>query len=183
MGCWAAGLVTDAVVVLFRSIADRVELRVLRIARFWSLASLAVQVWEIDPAKHKLGTVIHSTGFPLDYQTYGGAWVYHFEDNLCSIGLVVGLDYSNPYLSPYKEFQKFKSHPKIREMLEGGKVISYGARALVEGGLQSLPKLYFPGGALIGDTAGFLNMPKIKGTHNAMKSGGLGCGAWMRFRN
>ncbi|KAI9010776.1 electron transfer flavoprotein-ubiquinone oxidoreductase-like protein [Hyaloraphidium curvatum] len=130
------------------------------------------EVWELDPAKHDLGFVLHTTGYPLDSHTYGGSWCYHFENNMCSIGLVVGLDYTNPYMSPYKEFQRFKSHPKIRSMLEGGKVVSYGARALVEGGLQSLPKLYFPGGALIGDTAGFLNMPKIKGTHNAMKSGG-----------
>lgn len=129
------------------------------------------EVWEIDPAKFNKGFVLHTSGWPLDYQTYGGSFCYHFEDNLVSIGVVVGLDYKNPYMSPYKEFQRYKTHPMIRNMLEGGKVISYGARALVEGGLQSLPKLYFPGGALIGDTAGFLNVPKIKGTHTAMKSG------------
>ncbi|KAJ1932276.1 hypothetical protein FBU59_006428 [Linderina macrospora] len=110
-------------------------------------------------------------GYPLDYKTYGGGLVYHMEDNKVAVGLVVGLDYENPYLSPYKEFQKLKAHPFVTNLLKGGRVISYGARALVEGGLQSIPRLFFPGGALIGDTAGFLNLPKIKGTHNAMKSG------------
>ncbi|PIA16219.1 electron-transferring-flavo protein dehydrogenase [Coemansia reversa NRRL 1564] len=129
------------------------------------------EVWEVDPAKHNPGKVIHTMGYPLDYKTYGGGFIYHMENNRVSLGLVVGLDYQNPYLSPYKEFQRFKSHPFVTNLLRGGTVISYGARALVEGGLQSIPKLYFPGGALIGDTAGFLNVPKIKGTHNAMKSG------------
>ncbi|KAI8323644.1 hypothetical protein GQ54DRAFT_257800 [Martensiomyces pterosporus] len=129
------------------------------------------EVWEIDPAKHNPGECTHTMGYPLDYRTYGGGLVYHMEDNKVSVGLVVGLDYQNPYLSPYKEFQRFKAHPFVSNLLKGGRVISYGARALVEGGLQSLPKLFFPGGALIGDTAGFLNVPKIKGTHNAMKSG------------
>lgn len=131
------------------------------------------EVWEIDPAKHKPGSITHSMGYPLKADTYGGGWMYHFGDNLVSIGLVVGLDYPNPWLSPYGEFQKMKNHPMYREVLEGGKCISYGARALNEGGFQSIPKCSFPGGALIGDTAGFLNVPKIKGTHTAMKSGML----------
>ncbi|KAJ2082618.1 hypothetical protein H4R24_001448 [Coemansia sp. RSA 988] len=135
------------------------------------------EVWEIDPAKHDPGKVVHTMGYPLDYQTYGGGFIYHMENNRVSLGLVVGLDYQNPYLSPYKEFQRFKAHPFVTNLLRGGTVISYGARALVEGGLQSLPKLYFPGGALIGDTAGFVNVPKIKGTHSAMKSGILAADA------
>ncbi|KAJ2158093.1 hypothetical protein GGF46_004028 [Coemansia sp. RSA 552] len=129
------------------------------------------EVWEVDPAKHSPGQITHTMGYPLDFKTYGGGFIYHMADNKVSLGLVVGLDYQNPYLSPYKEFQRFKAHPFVTELLKGGRVMSYGARALVEGGLQSLPKLFFPGGALIGDTAGFMNVPKIKGTHNAMKSG------------
>ncbi|KAJ1916787.1 hypothetical protein IWQ60_008002 [Tieghemiomyces parasiticus] len=129
------------------------------------------EVWEIDPAKHTPGAVHHYVGYPVDYQTYGGGFLYHMADNLVSLGYVVGLDYRNPYLSPYQEFQRFKAHPKLRATLEGGKCISYAARALNEGGYQSIPKLTFPGGALIGCTAGFLNLPKIKGTHTAMKSG------------
>ncbi|KAJ1814562.1 hypothetical protein LPJ75_002719 [Coemansia sp. RSA 2598] len=131
------------------------------------------EVWEVDAAKHTPGKIIHTLGYPLDYQTYGGGFIYHMEDNKVSLGLVVGLDYKNPYLSPYKEFQRFKAHPFVTQLLKGGRVLSYGARALVEGGLQSIPKLFFPGGALIGDTAGFMNVPKIKGTHNAMRSGML----------
>lgn len=131
------------------------------------------EVWEIDPAKFQKGLVVHSMGFPLAYDTYGGGWMYHFGDNMVSIGLVVGLDYPNPWLAPYGEFQKMKQHPMYREYLEGGKCISYGARTLNEGGFQSIPKCAFPGGALIGDTAGFLNVPKIKGTHTAMRSGML----------
>jgi electron-transferring-flavoprotein dehydrogenase len=129
------------------------------------------EVWELDPSKHEKGLVSHSLGWPLDYKTYGGAFMYHFDDNLCAIGFVTALDYSNPTLSPYKEFQRYKHHPYIKKYLEGGKVISYGARALNEGGYQSIPKLVVPGAALIGCTAGFLNVPKIKGTHTAMKSG------------
>ncbi|KAJ1732919.1 hypothetical protein LPJ61_001814 [Coemansia biformis] len=129
------------------------------------------EVWEVDSAKHCPGTVTHTMGYPLDFKTYGGGFIYHMEDNKVSLGLVVGLDYQNPYLSPYKEFQRFKAHPFVAGLLDGGRVLSYGARALVEGGLQSLPRLYFPGGALVGDAAGFMNVPKIKGTHNAMKSG------------
>ncbi|KAK8192707.1 hypothetical protein M8818_007879 [Zalaria obscura] len=131
------------------------------------------EVWEIDPAKFKKGEIVHSMGFPLPYDTYGGGWMYHFGDNLVSIGLVVGLDYPNPWLAPYGEFQKMKHHPLYADVLEGGKCISYGARTLNEGGFQSIPKCAFPGGALIGDTAGFLNVPKIKGTHTAMRSGML----------
>lgn len=131
------------------------------------------ELWEIDPEKHKPGTILHSVGWPMDGKTYGGSWLYHFENNLVSVGYVVGLDYTNPYMDPFQEFQRFKTHPKIRPLFEGAKRIGYGARAINEGGLQSLPKLTFPGGAMIGDAAGFLNVPKIKGTHTAMKSGML----------
>ncbi|MGH8679543.1 MAG: 4Fe-4S dicluster domain-containing protein, partial [Burkholderiales bacterium] len=129
------------------------------------------ELWDIDAAKHRLGLVIHSIGWPLDSETYGGSFLYHLENNQVSVGFVVGLDYRNPYLSPYEEFQRFKTHPAIRGVFEGGRRIAYGARAISEGGLQSIPKLTFPGGLLIGDTAGFLNVPKIKGSHTAMKSG------------
>jgi len=129
------------------------------------------ELWEIDPEKFQAGKIIHTIGWPMDKKTYGGSWIYQFEDNLVSIGYVVGLDYENPYLSPYEEMQRFKTHPAIKPLLEGGRRIAYGARALNEGGFQSIPKLTFPGGILIGDTAGFLNTPKIKGNHTAMKSG------------
>ena len=129
------------------------------------------EVWEIQPAKHHAGLVQHTIGWPMDTRTYGGSWLYHCEDNLVSIGFVVGLDYENPALSPFEEFQRFKQHPHIRKLLEGGKRLSYGARALSEGGLQSIPALTFAGGLLVGDAAGFLNVPKIKGNHTAMKSG------------
>ncbi|OLY80123.1 Electron transfer flavoprotein-ubiquinone oxidoreductase, mitochondrial [Smittium mucronatum] len=129
------------------------------------------ELWEVDPAKHHPGKITHTIGYPLDNFTYGGSFIYHMQDNLVSLGIVVGLDYENPYLSPYQEFQRYKSHPFVRNLLEGGRVLSYGARSLVEGGLQSLPKLVFPGGALIGDSAGLVNVPKIKGTHNAILSG------------
>jgi electron-transferring-flavoprotein dehydrogenase len=129
------------------------------------------EIWEIDPAKHRAGHVTHTIGWPMDMRTYGGSWLYHWEHNLVSIGFVVGLDYENPYLSPFEEFQRFKQHPAIRPLLEGGKRIGYGARALSEGGYQSIPRLTFPGGLLVGDAAGFLNVPKIKGNHTAMKSG------------
>jgi len=131
------------------------------------------ELWQLDPAKHKTGTVIHTAGWPMNSSTWGGSFIYHLDDNQAYVGYVVGLDYENPHLSPFEEMQRFKTHPKIRAMLEGGKRISYGARALNEGGLQSIPKLIFPGGALIGCTAGFLNVPKIKGIHNAMKTGML----------
>ncbi|MEM7651061.1 MAG: electron transfer flavoprotein-ubiquinone oxidoreductase [Pseudomonadota bacterium] len=129
------------------------------------------ELWEIKPENHKLGLTLHTIGWPMDNKTYGGSWMYHLEDNMVSVGFVVGLDYENPYLSPYEEMQRFKTHPAIRKYFEGGRRISYGARALVEGGFQSIPKLSFAGGVLIGDTAGFLNVPKIKGNHTAMKSG------------
>ena len=129
------------------------------------------ELWQIPKEKHTPGLVWHSTGWPLKGDTYGGSWLYMLGDDLVSVGFVVGLDYPNPWLNPFQEFQRFKTHPAVRPMLEGGKRISYGARALNEGGFQSIPKLVFPGGALIGDTAGFLNVPKIKGTHTAMKSG------------
>ncbi|OGT45836.1 MAG: electron transfer flavoprotein-ubiquinone oxidoreductase [Gammaproteobacteria bacterium RIFCSPHIGHO2_12_FULL_41_20] len=129
------------------------------------------ELWEIPPELHQSGLVIHSIGWPLDYKTYGGSFIYYLEDKYLAIGFVVGLDYENPYFNPYEEFQQFKSHPVIRSMLTSGKRIAYGARSLNEGGLQSIPKLTFPGGVIIGCAAGFLNVPKIKGIHNAMKSG------------
>ena len=129
------------------------------------------ELWEIDPAKHEQGLVLHTLGWPLDRSTYGGSFLYHLEDNQVAVGFVVGLDYTNPHLSPFDEFQRFKTHPKIRPTFEGGRRIAYGARAINEGGIQSIPKLTFPGGLLVGDAAGFLNVPKIKGTHTAMKSG------------
>ena len=142
------------------------------------------EVWEIDPAKHHPGHVMHSIGWPLDQQTYGGGWLYHWRDNLVTIGMVVGLDYQNPTLSPFEEMQRFKTHPAIRPLLENAKRISYGARALSEGGLQSLPKLTFPGGVLTGDSAGFLNVAKIKGNHAAMKSGMLAAEAiYLHFQD
>ena len=129
------------------------------------------ELWEIPAAQHRPGLVEHSIGWPLDRATYGGSWLYHWGENLVSYGFVVGLDYSNPWMSPFDEMQRFKTHPRMRGHFEGGRRLSYGARALSEGGFQSLPKLTFPGGCLVGDTAGFLNVPKIKGTHTAMKSG------------
>ncbi|MDF1585005.1 electron transfer flavoprotein-ubiquinone oxidoreductase [Marinimicrococcus flavescens] len=129
------------------------------------------ELWEIDPAKHQPGKIVHTIGWPVDTKTYGGSWLYHFGENMVSIGFVVGLDYWNPHLSPFEEMQRYKTHPVIRAVLEGGRRVAYGARALSEGGFQSIPKLTFPGGAIVGDAAGFLNVPKIKGTHTAMKSG------------
>ncbi len=131
------------------------------------------EVWEIDASKHKEGHITHSIGWPMDTKTYGGSWLYHMDKNMVSIGFVVGLDYQNPYLSPFEEMQRFKTHPDIKALLEGGRRVAYGAKTLVEGGLQSLPKLTFAGGALVGDCAGFLNVPKIKGNHAAIKSGML----------
>ena len=130
------------------------------------------ELWDIDPAKHKPGRVIHSQGWPLT-EDAGGGFIYHQENNQVAIGFVVTLDYQNPYLSPFDEMQRFKNHPAVREILEGGRRVAYGARAINEGGLQSVPKLSFPGGALIGCAAGFVNVPRIKGSHNAMKSGML----------
>lgn len=129
------------------------------------------ELWEIDPAKSRPGLIEHTIGWPLDPKTYGGSFLYHLDNNLVSVGFVVGLDYENPHLSPFEEFQRYKTHPAIRPTFEGGRRIAYGARALSEGGFQSIPKLTFPGGVLVGDTAGFLNVPKIKGNHTAMKSG------------
>ncbi len=131
------------------------------------------ELWEIPAENHHPGRVIHTIGWPMDGATYGGSFLYHWGGNFVSYGFVVGLDYRNPFLSPFEEMQRFKTHPAIRDNFAGGRRIAYGARALNEGGLQSLPKLTFPGGCLIGDAAGFLNVPKIKGTHTAMKSGML----------
>jgi len=131
------------------------------------------ELWEIPEENHRPGLIEHSIGWPLDSGTYGGSFLYHFGNRLVSYGFVVGLDYRNPWLSPFEEMQRFKTHPTVRSHFEGGRRISYGARALNEGGLQSIPELVFPGGALIGDAAGFINVPKIKGTHTSMKSGML----------
>lgn len=137
------------------------------------------ELWQVEPAKHRPGAVEHTIGWPMDNATYGGSFIYHLEDHQVMVGYVVGLDYRNPYLDPFKEFQRFKEHPAIRPLFEGGKRIAYGARALNEGGLQSLPRLHMPGGALIGCAAGFLNVPKIKGSHTAMASGMMAAEAAM----
>ncbi|WP_156992154.1 electron transfer flavoprotein-ubiquinone oxidoreductase [Paraburkholderia oxyphila] len=135
------------------------------------------ELWEIDPAKHQAGLVIHTAGWPLKSDTYGGSYLYHTDNNQVMVGFVVGLGYTNPYLSPFEEFQRYKTHPEIRKFLEGGKRVSYGARAITAGGLMSLPKLVFPGGALVGDDAGFLNASRIKGSHAAIKTGMLAADA------
>jgi electron-transferring-flavoprotein dehydrogenase len=129
------------------------------------------ELWEVAPDRHQPGLVVHTIGWPLDTATYGGSFLYHLEERQVAVGFVIGLDYKNPFLNPFEEFQRFKTHPAIRPFFEGGRRIAYGARALNEGGFQSIPRLDFPGGALIGDAAGFLNVPKIKGNHTAMKSG------------
>jgi electron-transferring-flavoprotein dehydrogenase len=129
------------------------------------------ELWEVEPAKHRPGLVTHTIGWPLDKSTYGGSFLYHLENHQVAVGFVVGLDYRNPFLSPFEEFQRFKTHPAIRPIFEGGRRISYGARALNEGGFQAIPQLDFPGGSIIGCAAGFLNVAKIKGSHTAMKSG------------
>ncbi|APR05006.1 electron transfer flavoprotein-ubiquinone oxidoreductase [Thauera chlorobenzoica] len=131
------------------------------------------ELWEVKPENHRPGLVVHTAGWPMDNATYGGGFVYHLEDNLVAIGYVVGLNYTNPHLSPFEEMQRYKTHPEIRKYLEGGKRLAYGARAITAGGLQSLPRLIFPGGALVGDDAGFLNAARIKGSHAAIKSGML----------
>jgi len=131
------------------------------------------EMWEVDPAQSQPGLVLHTSGWPLDADTYGGSFLYHLADNLVVVGLVVGLDYANPWLSPFEEFQRYKTHPAIRPTFEGGKRIAYGARSLTAGGLLSLPKLVFPGGAMVGCEAGFLNASRIKGSHAAIKSGSL----------
>ena len=129
------------------------------------------EIWEIDPAKHKLGTVTHTMGWPLNSNAGGGSFIYHLENNQVYVGFVVHLNYKNPHLYPYMEFQRFKHHPMVAELLKGGKRVAYGARAITEGGYQSMPKLTFPGGALLGCSAGMVNVPRIKGNHNAMLSG------------
>jgi electron-transferring-flavoprotein dehydrogenase len=131
------------------------------------------EVWQIDPSKHKKGLIQHSFGWPLGMKTGGGSFLYHYDDNLVAVGFVVHLNYDDPYLSPFDEFQRFKTHPSIRPVFEGGKRLSYGARAITEGGYQSVPRLTFAGGALIGCAAGFVNVPRIKGVHNAIGSGML----------
>jgi electron-transferring-flavoprotein dehydrogenase len=135
------------------------------------------ELWEVKPERHEPGLVVHTAGWPLDADTYGGSFLYHMDERLVAVGFVVGLGYENPYLSPYEEFQRFKTHSAIRSFFEGGKRISYGARAIAAGGLQSLPRLVFPGGALIGDEAGFLNASRIKGSHCAIKSAMLAADA------
>jgi len=154
---------------LARTLFDRYQLREGVNPQTFGLG--IKEIWEIPEALHDAGKVVHTIGWPLDNQTYGGSFVYHWGKNLLSIGFVVGLDYTNPYLNPYEEFQRFKTHPSIYPLLSNGNRIAYGARSLVEGGYQSIPKLTFPGGLIIGDSAGFLNVPKIKGIHTAMKSG------------
>jgi electron-transferring-flavoprotein dehydrogenase len=131
------------------------------------------EVWQIDPAKHRKGLIQHSLGWPLDNSTGGGSFLYHYDDNLVAVGFVVHLNYDDPYLSPFDEFQRYKTHPSVRTLFEGGKRLAYGARAITEGGYQSVPRLSFAGGALIGCAAGFVNVPRIKGVHNAMGSGML----------
>ena len=128
------------------------------------------ELWEVDPQKHAPGSVVHTVGWPLDRRTYGGSFIYHLDCRQVAVGFITGLDYQNPYLSPFDEMQRFKTHPAVRPLLEGGRRIAYGARALNEGGRQSIPSLTFPGGALIGAAAGFMNVPRIKGAHTAMKS-------------
>ena len=131
------------------------------------------ELWEVEAGRHQPGLVIHSAGWPLDAGTYGGSFLYHMEDRLVALGFIVGLSYANPYLSPYEEFQRYKTHPYVRGFIEGGKRVAYGARAIAAGGIMSLPRLVFPGGALVGDEAGFLNAARIKGSHAAIKSGML----------
>ena len=154
---------------LTKEVSERFELRVDAEPQVYGIG--IKELWEIDSANFVSGQITHTAGWPMKSDTYGGSWMYHFEDNLVSIGFVVGLNYSNPFLSPFEEMQRFKTHPVIRDVLKGGRRISYGARAISAGGFQSIPKLTFPGGMLVGDTAGFLNLPKIKGSHTAMKSG------------
>jgi len=139
------------------------------------------EIWEVKENNHEEGLVMHTAGWPLDSKTYGGSFVYHAQNKQVYLGYVIGLDYQNPYLSPFDEFQRFKTHPAIKKTLEGGKRISYGARALIEGGIQSLPKMYMPGALLIGCDAGTLNMPKIKGSHTAMKSGMIAAETIMEY--
>jgi electron-transferring-flavoprotein dehydrogenase len=154
---------------LSSQIIQRFQLRVGKSPQTYGLG--IKEMWTVDSQFHEPGLVEHTVGWPLDNSTYGGSFIYHLPNNKISIGLIVGLDYSNPYLNPFEEMQRLKTHPKIKKLLSGGERIAYGAKALVEGGWQSLPKLTFPGGMLIGDAAGFLNVPQIKGIHCAMQSG------------
>jgi electron-transferring-flavoprotein dehydrogenase len=154
---------------LTKTLVERLKLRAASGQQTYGIG--IKELWEIDPAQHKPGLVIHTLGWPLDGSTYGGSFIYHLENNQVAVGFVVGLDYRNPYLSPFEEFQRFKTHTAIRPFFDGGRRISYGARALNEGGFQAIPQLSFPGGSIIGCAAGFLNVAKIKGSHTAMKSG------------
>ncbi len=165
---------------LTKQLIERFDLRAGRDPQTYALG--VKELWEVPAAQHRPGFIEHSIGWPLDPGTYGGSWLYHWGDNLVSYGFVVGLDYRNPFLSPFEEMQRFKTHPAVRGHFAGGRRIGYGARALSEGGWQSLPQLTFPGGCLVGDTAGFLNVPKIKGTHAAMKSGMLAAESIVRSR-
>jgi len=164
---------------LTKIVSDRFQLRKNSDPETYGLG--IKELWEIPQELHRAGSVSHSIGWPLKNNTYGGSFVYHFEKNLLEIGFVIGLDYQNPYLNPYEEFQRFKTHPVISRLLKDGRRLSYGARALSEGGWQSLPKFTFPGGLIIGDAAGFLNVPKIKGIHTAMKSGMLAAESIFEF--
>jgi electron-transferring-flavoprotein dehydrogenase len=154
---------------LSKALIDKFDLR--RHAQPQTYGIGIKELWEIDPAKHRAGRIVHTIGWPLDSETYGGSFLYHLENNQVAVGFVIGLDYPNPYLSPFEEFQRFKTHPAIRPIFEGGRRIAYGARAINEGGLQSIPELVVPGAAIVGCSAGFVNVPKIKGSHTAMKSG------------
>ena len=156
---------------LGRRLEERFRLREGRAPQVYGIG--LKELWEVKPERHVPGLVVHSAGWPLDNATYGGSFLYHLEANQIAVGFVVGLGYENPYLHPFEEFQRYKTHPAIRGFFEGGRRISYGARAIAAGGLQSLPKLVFPGGVLTGDDAGFLNAARIKGTHAAIKSGML----------
>ncbi|WP_028203866.1 electron transfer flavoprotein-ubiquinone oxidoreductase [Paraburkholderia nodosa] len=154
---------------LGRQLMERFELRRGADPQVYGLG--IKELWEIDPKRHQPGLVIHTAGWPLERDTYGGSFLYHLDNNQVVVGFVVGLGYTNPYLSPFEEFQRYKTHPEIRKFLEGGKRLSYGARAITAGGLMSLPKLVFPGGGLIGCEAGFLNVSRIKGSHAAIATG------------
>jgi electron-transferring-flavoprotein dehydrogenase len=160
---------------LGRQLIDRFKLNEGRDPQAYGIG--VKELWEIDPKKHEAGLVLHTAGWPLKSDTYGGGFLYHMENNLVSLGFITGLDYANPYLSPFEEMQRWKTHRNIRWYLEGGKRISYGARAITAGGLLSLPKQVFPGGALVGDDAGYLNAARIKGSHAAIKSGMLAADA------
>ncbi|MCC9162001.1 MULTISPECIES: electron transfer flavoprotein-ubiquinone oxidoreductase [Alcaligenes] len=156
---------------LGRELTERFKLDESRNAQSYGIG--IKELWEVDPSQSQPGLVIHTAGWPLDSDTYGGSFLYHLDNNLVMVGMVVGLDYANPWLSPFEEFQRYKTHPALRATFEGGKRIAYGARSLTAGGLLALPKLSFPGGALVGCDAGFLNASRIKGSHAAIKSGSL----------